>query len=144
MSGTKYVLDTNFILGILKSDAQVLAELTSRQILAGECAYSTITRMELLGFYLVTQEEGTLIKQKLEHFSCLPLTKDIEDRVIDLRQSRKIKLPDAIIAATALCSVQGKFVLEKIVGWADGFIVCPPFGFKHNFFENKLALVLWY
>jgi len=102
MSGTKYLLDTNFILSILKSDAQVLAELTSRQILAGECAYSTITRMELLGFHLITQEEETLIKQKLEHFSCLPLTKDIEDRVIDLRQSRKIKLPDAIIAATAL------------------------------------------
>ena len=50
---------------------------------------------------------------------------------------------------------QGKFVLEKIVGWADRFIVCPRglaaawaqkrahptfFDFKHNIFENKLAL----
>ena len=59
--------------------------------------------MELLGFHRITQNEEILIKQKLEHFSYLPLTKDIEDRVIDLRQSRKIKLPDAIIAATALC-----------------------------------------
>lgn len=103
MSGTKYLLDTNFILGILKSDGTVLAELSSRRILAGECSYSAITRMELLGFHRITQNEETLIKQKLEHFSYLPLTKDIEDRVIDLRQSRKIKLPDAIIAATALC-----------------------------------------
>jgi len=103
MSGTKYLLDTNFILGILKSDTQVLAELSSRQILAGECSYSSITRMELLGFHRITQEEEALIKQKLDHFSNLPLTKDIEDRVITLRQSRKIKLPDAIIAATALC-----------------------------------------
>ncbi len=103
MSGTKYLLDTNFILGILKSDTPALAELSSRRILAGECSYSAITRMELLGFHRITQNEATLIKQKLEHFSYLPLTKDIEDRVIDLRQSRKIKLPDAIIAATALC-----------------------------------------
>lgn len=102
MSGTKYLLDTNFILGTLKSDTQVLAELSSRRILAGECSYSAIARMELLGFHRITQEEETLIKQKLEHFAYLPLIKDIEDRVIALRQSRKIKLPDAIIAATAL------------------------------------------
>lgn len=102
MSGTKYLLDTNFILGTLKSDTQVLAELSSRRILAGECSYSAIARMELLGFHRITQEEETLIKQKLEYFVYLPLIKDIEDRVIALRQSRKIKLPDAIIAATAL------------------------------------------
>lgn len=104
MSGTKYLLDTNFILGILKSDNKVLAEFSARRIMAGECSYSAITRMELLGFHGITQEEETLINQKLEHFSYLPLTRDIEDKVIDLRHSRKIKLPDAIIAATALCS----------------------------------------
>lgn len=102
MSGTKYLLDTNFILGLLKSESQVLAEYASRRILAGECSYSAITRMELLGFHRITQEEEVLIKQKLEHFSYLPLNKEIEDRVIALRQSRKIKLPDAMIAATAL------------------------------------------
>jgi predicted nucleic acid-binding protein len=102
MSGTKYLLDTNFLLGVLKSDAQVLAELSSRRILSSECSYSAITRIELLGFHLITQEEESLIKKKLEHFSYLPLTRSIEDAVINLRQSRKIKLPDAIIAATAL------------------------------------------
>lgn len=96
------MLDTNFILGLLKSDAQVLADYASRQILAGECSYSAITRMELLGFHRITPDEKVLIKQKLENFSYLPLNQEIEDRVIELRQSRKIKLPDAMIAATAL------------------------------------------
>lgn len=113
MSGTKYLLDTNFILGILKSNGPVLAELSSRRILASECSYSAITRMELLGFYLITREEEALIKQKLEHFFYLPLTKDIEDRVIELRQSRKIKLPDAIIAATALCFCSELLTLDQ-------------------------------
>lgn len=104
MNGIKYLLDTNFILGILKSSPLLLAESSSRRLLSGECSYSAITRMELLGFHGISREEESLIKQKLEHFTYLPLTRAIEDRVIDLRQSRRIKLPDAIIAATALCS----------------------------------------
>jgi predicted nucleic acid-binding protein len=32
----------------------------------------------------------------------LPLTNNIVDKAIEIRRSRKIKLPDAIIAATAL------------------------------------------
>lgn len=104
MSGIKYLLDTNFILGILKSDARVLTEFSGRQIMAGECSYSAITRMELLGFPGITQDEETLIRQTLEHFSYLPLTRGIEDRTIELRQFCKMKLPDAIIAATALCA----------------------------------------
>lgn len=113
MSGNKYLLDTNFILGILKRDPLVLAEVTSRRILADECSYSAITRMELLGFHGIKREEEALIRQKLEHFTYLPLTRDIEDRVIGLRQSRKIKLPDAIIAATALCSGTELLTLDQ-------------------------------
>lgn len=113
MSGNKYLLDTNFILGILKSNPLVLAELSSRRLLAGECSYSAITRMELLGFHSITREEALLIRQKLEHLTYLPLTRDIEDVVIDLRQSRKIKLPDAIIAATALCSGAELLTLDQ-------------------------------
>ena len=104
MSGSKYLLDTNFILGILKSDPLVLAEVSSRQIHVGECSYSAITRLELLGFHNITREEEALIRQKLDRLTYLPLTGSIENVVIDLRQTRKIKLPDAIIAATALCS----------------------------------------
>lgn len=113
MSGIKYLLDTNFILGILKSDVLVLEEISSRQILAGECSYSAITRMELLGFHRITQKEEILIKRKLENFTYIPLTKCIEDKVINLRQSRKIKLPDAIIAATALYSNIELLTMDK-------------------------------
>lgn len=104
MNGIKYLLDTSFILGILKSNPPVLAQVSERQIRAAECAYSAITRMELLGFPGITSEENSLIRQKLIHFTLIPLTQPIEDVVIDLRQARKIKLPDAIIAATAIYS----------------------------------------
>lgn len=103
MNGIKYLLDTNFVLGILKADSQVLAELRAHNPAASECAYSAITRMELLGFHNITKEEEKLINERLAHFAYLPLTGEIEDQVIHLRQIRKIKLPDAIIAATAHC-----------------------------------------
>lgn len=104
MSGVKYLLDTNYILGILKGESDIVADITKRALNVGQCAYSSVTRMELLGFPGITREEETLIRQKLERLSYLPITRAVEDMAISLRQARKIKLPDAIIASTALCS----------------------------------------
>jgi hypothetical protein len=50
MSGVKYLLDTNFILGMLKAVPEISKILAIQQITANECAYSAVTRMELLGF----------------------------------------------------------------------------------------------
>ncbi|NOS96019.1 MAG: type II toxin-antitoxin system VapC family toxin [Methylotenera sp.] len=102
MSGIKYLLDTNYILGLLQSNQAVLSEAISKNILVTECAYSPITRMELLGFPGITSDEDNLIRVRLQSFTVIPLSTEIEDSVIALRQTRKIKLPDAMIAATAL------------------------------------------
>lgn len=102
MNGLDYLLDTNFILGLLKSSPETLTLIKDRQIEARQCAYSAITRMELLGFPGITRAEETLIQNKLEHLTYLPITTSIEDAAIRLRRTRKVKLPDAIIAASAL------------------------------------------
>lgn len=113
MSGIKFLLDTNFILGLLKSQPIVLDEVALRKLTITDCAYSAITRMELLGFPGISREEESLIRQKLERLTYLPLTRAIEDVVISLRQTRKIKLPDAVIAATALCAGIELLTLDK-------------------------------
>jgi len=113
MSGIKYLLDTNFILGLLKSQPAVLSEISSRKLSIAECSYSAVTRMELLGFPGISREEEALIRQKLEQLSYLPLTRAVEDVVISLRQTRKIKLPDAIIASTAVCARVELLTLDK-------------------------------
>ena len=102
MSGVKYLLDTNYILGLLKSAPEVLSEVTRRDILTVECGYSAITRMELLGFPGITVAEDLLIQERLAQFTYWPLTSIIEDVAIAVRRTRKVKLPDAIIAATAI------------------------------------------
>jgi hypothetical protein len=101
-SGNRYLLDTNYILGLLKSSPRVQEDAVSRGLLIEQCAYSVITRIELLGFPGISEGESRLINQKLQQLTFLPLAEFVEKRTIRLRQTRRIKLPDAIIAATAL------------------------------------------
>lgn len=103
MSGVEYLLDTNFILGMLKSTPEVLEALNARGLKASQCAYSAVTRMELLGFPGIAPDEEALIRSRLSALSYLAIDGAVEDRAIELRRTRRVKLPDAIIAATALC-----------------------------------------
>ena len=102
MSGLKFLLDTNFLLGMMKSAPAVQSTLQRLTPLTGQCAYSAVTRMELLGFHGMTEAEETLIESRLRELTYLPIDRRIEDSAIALRRLRRIKLPDALIAATAL------------------------------------------
>jgi predicted nucleic acid-binding protein len=82
----------------MSSQAEVLSEVTNRKLLISEFAYSAITRMEILGFNGIERKEESLIRQRLERMTYLQVTRAIEDIAIDLRQTRKIKLPDTVIA----------------------------------------------
>ena len=112
MSGVKYLRDTNFILGMLKSVPEVIATLSERDLKARQCAFSAVTRMELLGFSGITPHEEALIASRLELLAYLPIDRMVEDRPIELRRWRRVKLPDAIIAATALCHGLGLLSLD--------------------------------
>ena len=102
MSGIKYLLDTNFVLGLLKATPEVLATVTELDLLASNCAYSAVTRMELLGYPNITSDEERLISDRLSKFTYLSISYEVEDLAIALRRTRKLKLPDALIAATAI------------------------------------------
>ena len=102
MSGIKYLLDTNRVLGLLKATPEVVEIVVSRELLATSCAYSAVTRMELLGYPNITNDEDRLITDRLSKFTYLAITTEIEDLAIALRRTRKVKLPDALVAGTAL------------------------------------------
>jgi len=63
---------------------------------------SPIVRIELLSFPNLSIEEDLAIKDLLSNFTSIPLIREIEDLTIELKRTHKIKLPDAIIAATSL------------------------------------------
>jgi predicted nucleic acid-binding protein len=112
-NGAKFLLDTNYILGLLKSSPNVLADVSARELHLSQSCYSTITRMELLGFPGIEEEEANLIEERLDRLVYLPLTDAVEERTIAIRRSRNVKLPDAIIAATALVHGLQLLTLDK-------------------------------
>lgn len=63
---------------------------------------SVITYMEILGYPFEHSNEENFIKELLAVFQTLYLDQHIADITIEIRKKKRIKLPDAIIAATAI------------------------------------------
>ncbi len=101
MSGSKFLLDTNFVIGLLKGNEQIQNILRDRTVAIDACTYSFITRIELLGFPAITESEVQGITRLLNMLQYLPMNQEIEDSTIHIRRHYKLKIPDAIIAATA-------------------------------------------
>jgi len=101
VNGSKFLLDTNIIIGLFKGYPAVLSILQDHAVELDMCAYSFITRIELLGYPGITEAEAQDINRILQIMRYLPMTQSIEDMTIQLRQRYSLKIPDAIIAATA-------------------------------------------
>ena len=63
---------------------------------------SVITYMEVLGYRFTTNEEKYFIEGLCKHIPYIELDSEIVEEVIQIKQKHKIKLPDAIILATAV------------------------------------------
>jgi predicted nucleic acid-binding protein len=96
--GKGYLVDTNIIIDFSENRLPLNAKLFVAEVIDSEPNISIINKIELLGFSMVTSE----IIEFTESAHIINLTEDIANQTIDLRKKRKIKLPDAIIAATAL------------------------------------------
>ena len=96
--GKRYLIDTNIIIDFSENKLPLNAKLLVAEIIDKEPNISIINKIELLGFSLVTSE----IIEFTDAANIINLTEDIANQTIRLRKKRKIKLPDAIIAATAL------------------------------------------
>lgn len=98
MSGVKYIFDTNVIINLSKDNNYLDQFLNSND----KVNISVITYIECLGFDFLNTQEENLIKLLFEGFRVINLEKTIIQKTVDLRKVYKIKLPDAIIAATAI------------------------------------------
>lgn len=101
MSGTRFLLDTNIVIGLLKGELSVLSHLQQHGVSLQQSDYSFMTRIELLGYPGLTELEAERITAILGLMRYLPMTMTIEDKVIMIRRQQGLKIPDAIIAATA-------------------------------------------
>jgi predicted nucleic acid-binding protein len=107
------LLDTNVVIGLLKGEAASVALVQSANCQLAEMAVSQITRLELLSFHGIDAEETRTIDDFLVNIQVLPISSKVEDQIIALRQTRKIKLPDAIVAATAIANQLELLTLDQ-------------------------------
>jgi predicted nucleic acid-binding protein len=97
MSGTKYLLDTNIVLYILSGNQALADHLYQKNLYA-----SVITEIELLGYKSLTAKEEKIIRSFLSAFRIIGIDETIKEVAIALRRNYGLKLPDCIIAATAI------------------------------------------
>jgi len=97
MSGNKYLLDTNAILYILNGD-ETLADF----LFEDELYVSVISEMELLSYKNITDKEKKEIKAFLEDCIITNIDNKIRLQNIEVKKISNMKLPDSIIAGTAI------------------------------------------
>jgi hypothetical protein len=95
MAALKALFDTNILIDYFNGIRKAKAELDRFR----DRAISIVTWMEVLAGAPPAREEET--RSALAEFPCLLLTPEIADRAVALRRGNRIKLPDAIIWATA-------------------------------------------
>jgi predicted nucleic acid-binding protein len=106
-----YIFDTNTVIYYLKKQFPENARNFILSLLAKEIPYlSVITEMELL-CWNGPDEDMENLKNFIGDTRVIELEKDIKFKTIEIRKSHKIKLPDAIIAATAI--VRGFSLLTR-------------------------------
>ena len=100
--GKGYLIDTNILIYYL-ADAIPKEEINRvEEILKTSFNISIITKIEFLGWRGHTEEGFKKAKEFISFARVIPLEDEIANLTMDLRRKYKIKLPDAIIAATAL------------------------------------------
>jgi predicted nucleic acid-binding protein len=97
MSGSDLVIDTNIALYLLDGDSRVAELLDGHHVFL-----SFVTELELLGFRRLTQREEADIQALITNCTVVDMTPSIKQEVIRIRRANSVKLPDAIIAATAI------------------------------------------
>ena len=97
MCGIRILCATNILLYLLRNNELVVDFLMGKQVYI-----SAITELELFGRQNMNEEEIAVIEELVESCFVFDLLSPIKQIVKEIKRKYKIKLPDAIIAATAI------------------------------------------
>jgi toxin FitB len=118
------LLDSNIFIYATQPEYEPLRAWCMKQ---GVCA-SNITRLEVLGYHKLSEEDQADFHSLFEHTKIYPISSTLIELAIQLRQQRKMSLGDAIIAATALEYRQTLVTRNvKDFDWIEGLKVVDPF-----------------
>ena len=106
--GERYLIDTNVVIDYLENKlplkASDILDKTDIQI-------SVISRMEILAWPKATESQLEILNGFINSSLVLGLNEPIIIKAIEIRKNHRVKLPDAIIAATAI--INGFILLTR-------------------------------
>lgn len=97
MNGSEFVFDTNVFL-YLQSGRKDLIQIFNES----SVFISVITELELLGYKGLNKEAEVELRKSLRSCFIVDIENSIKEIAINIRKKHSMKLPDAIIAATAI------------------------------------------
>jgi len=95
----RYLIDTNVIIDNLGNKLPKNAIDFISNI---DFSISSVTKIEVLGWKNATENQLKPLYSFMETLNILPIDEAVINKTIEIRQSKKINLGDALIAATAL------------------------------------------
>jgi len=97
--GKGYLIDTNAVVDYLENK---LPDTASALIDALSIQISVISRIELLAWSKITKNQLEVLNGFINASQVFGLDEAVILKTIELRKNHRVKLPDAIIAATAI------------------------------------------
>jgi predicted nucleic acid-binding protein len=101
MEQPQYLIDTNVVIDYLGQKIPLSGMNFMNTIIDRIPNVSVITKIEVLGFN-APAEHYQLLTDFMNDATIIELTNKVVDTTIEIRKNYKTKLPDAVIAATAL------------------------------------------
>lgn len=128
--GLKYLWDTNTVIYYLQEKFPLSGEILMDEIVNDHRpAISIITEMELLCYKAATEQDLILLNNFIAQSVVYELDQKIKVKAIEVRKQFKLKLSDAIIAASAL--VNDAILISRNVSDFNKVVeleVVDPFG----------------
>lgn len=100
MNGIRYFLDTNAVISLLKGNTFIEQQLAS----ADWVGLSVISILEFLAYPLLSSNDRILLTKLIDRVEVISIINDFDtlEYIASFKKRTRLKLPDAIIAATAL------------------------------------------
>jgi predicted nucleic acid-binding protein len=118
------LLDSNIIIYAAKPEYEAVQGFIEKHA----PAVSAISRVEVLGYHLLNEQDRSNFEDFFAAATILPITDSILSKAIELRQMRKLSLGDSLIGGTAL--FHGLPLVTRNTtdfGWIEGLSLVNPF-----------------
>lgn len=98
----QYLIDNNVISNYFSGNFSNIAMIFIAKIIDKTPNVSVITEIEALSWINKDKNKEFIIKEFIQDSNIINLNSEIISQTVKIRRSRKIKTPDAIIAATSI------------------------------------------